>query len=175
MSCHLPVVRRHLPRIVLVADSLAGLDACTTPSSAGGGPQRLLPTPAAATQEDCQGHTRRFFYAGRRRRHYDDKQRGVLQSRHACPLASSAQLSGLAAGEMLLGIDTRPADGLVYAVGSNRRIYMLNPATGALTAKSTLGPAAGDDNPFTALPAGANYGVDFNPAADRLRPPAVAA
>jgi len=75
---------------------------------------------------------------------------------------------GLAQGENLLGIDRRPTDGLLYGVGSAGNIYQIDPSTGVATRKSTLRAAAGDDNAFTAL-AGTSFGVDFNPAADRLR------
>lgn len=76
--------------------------------------------------------------------------------------------SGLASGETLLGIDYRPVDGQLYGVGSSGKSYTVDPATGAATVKATLVAAAGDDNPFSAL-AGTDFGVDFNPAADRLR------
>ncbi len=59
-------------------------------------------------------------------------------------------------------------DGLLYGVGRLGNIYTLEPSTGVATLKLALKAAAGDDNPFTAL-AGSNFGVDFNPAADRLR------
>ena len=81
-------------------------------------------------------------------------------------LVGSVVVSGLASGETLLGIDQRPADGLLYGLGSGGRLYTLDPSTGVATLKSTLRPAAGDA--FTAL-AGAEFAVDFNPAADRLR------
>jgi Domain of unknown function (DUF4394) len=77
-------------------------------------------------------------------------------------------VSGLASGESLVGIDYRPADGQLYGVGSAGAIYTIDPSTGKATAKATLRAAAGDDDPFTAL-AGTDFGVDFNPAADRLR------
>ena len=75
---------------------------------------------------------------------------------------------GLAAGETLVGIDYRPADSLLYALASSGKVYTVDPSTGVATLKSTLKAAAGDDSPFTAL-AGTRFGVDFNPAADRLR------
>ena len=81
-------------------------------------------------------------------------------------LCTTAASTGMQAGETILGIDTRPADKMIYALGSSGRIYTLNPTTGALTMKSTLTPATGDA--FTAL-SGTNYGVDFNPVPDRLR------
>jgi hypothetical protein len=81
-------------------------------------------------------------------------------------LCTTGTVSGLAAGETILGIDTRPADGAVYALGSAGNVYTLDPATGAATKKSTLAPAMGDA--FTAL-SGTEFGVDFNPVPDRLR------
>lgn len=81
-------------------------------------------------------------------------------------LCTTTAITGLASGENVLGIDTRPADGAVYAVGSMGNIYTLNTSTGAATMKSKLAPAAGDA--FTAL-TGTEFGVDFNPVPDRLR------
>jgi hypothetical protein len=81
-------------------------------------------------------------------------------------LCTTTAITGLAANENILGIDTRPADGAVYAVTSAGKIYTLNTGTGAVTLKSTLAPAAGDA--FTGL-TGTEFGVDFNPVPDRLR------
>ena len=82
---------------------------------------------------------------------------------------STVQIVGMQAGENIVGIDYRPADGLLYGVGSTGRIYTLKPSPGAATLKSTLAADASDTTaPFTAL-SGAEFGVDFNPAADRLR------
>jgi hypothetical protein len=82
---------------------------------------------------------------------------------------SSVAVTGLQSGENLLGIDFRPADGQLYGVGSTGRLYTLNGTTGAATLKSTLAADAADTTlPFTAL-AGTDFGVDFNPVADRLR------
>jgi hypothetical protein len=83
-------------------------------------------------------------------------------------LVGTVNVSGLAAGETLLGIDIRPADGRLHALASSGTIYTIDPATGRATLLSTLRAASGDDNPFTAL-AGTSFAVDFNPAADRLR------
>jgi hypothetical protein len=82
---------------------------------------------------------------------------------------TNVAVTGLQAGENLLGIDFRPADGQLYGVGSSGRLYTLDGATGAATLKSTLAADATDTTlPFTAL-AGTSFGVDFNPVADRLR------
>jgi hypothetical protein len=75
---------------------------------------------------------------------------------------------GLLQGDTVAGIDFRPADGLLYALGSRGTIYTLDAATGRATLRSVLKAAAGDDAPFTRL-VGTQFGVDFNPVADRLR------
>jgi hypothetical protein len=61
---------------------------------------------------------------------------------------------------MLLGIDYRPADGLLYGVTSANNIYTIDPTTGAATLVSTL---------TVAFDGGPRSGVDFNPQSDRLR------
>lgn len=84
-------------------------------------------------------------------------------------IRTTVAVTGLQSGENLLGIDYRPADGLLYGAGSSGRIYTIDPATGAATLKATLSADATDTTaPFTAL-SGLEFGVDFNPAADRLR------
>ena len=85
----------------------------------------------------------------------------VISFNRAAPstLSTSGVVQGLALGESLIGIDTRPADGLVYAVSTTGRIFTLDPVSGALTSKAQLSVAL----------AGTQFGVDFNPVADRLR------
>ena len=61
---------------------------------------------------------------------------------------------------MVLGIDVRPADGMLYALGADGGVYTGDTKTGKATQKSKL---------ETMLPAGVKATVDFNPAADRLR------
>lgn len=76
-------------------------------------------------------------------------------------LLASRPIVGLQAGESLLGIDFRPAIGFLYGLGSNSRIYFINPQTGAASLIAFA--------PFTSTLSGASFGVDFNPAVDRLR------
>ena len=84
-------------------------------------------------------------------------------------IRSTVAVTGLQAGENLLGIDFRPADGQLYGVGSTGRLYTLNGGTGVATVKASLAADAADTTaPYTAL-AGTAFGVDFNPVADRLR------
>jgi len=60
----------------------------------------------------------------------------------------------------LRGIDVRPANGQLYAVGDDNVIYTIDPAT----ATATAGPKLS-----VALPGKGRAVVDFNPVADRLR------
>jgi hypothetical protein len=60
----------------------------------------------------------------------------------------------------VLGIDVRPADGMVYAVGADGGIYTVDLKTGKATLKSKLDVMLAEGSWAT---------VDFNPAADRLR------
>jgi Domain of unknown function (DUF4394)/Calx-beta domain len=85
------------------------------------------------------------------------------------PLANPAApavvgaVSGLAAGESLLGIDFRPSTGILYGFGSAGRLYAIDPATAAGTLVSTLAADAADTtSPFAGL-AGDELGLDFNP------------
>lgn len=60
----------------------------------------------------------------------------------------------------LLGIDYRPANGLLYGLSDTNNLYTIDPVTGTATFVSTL------DMSFEG---GSISGVDFNPVADRLR------
>jgi uncharacterized repeat protein (TIGR01451 family) len=73
---------------------------------------------------------------------------------------STVAVTGLQAGETLLGIDVRPATGGLYGVGSTSRLYLIDPSTGAAT-------AVGSPGSFTLV--GTFFGIDFNPVVDRLR------
>ena len=78
-------------------------------------------------------------------------------------------ITGLAAGEKLLGIDVRPKDGLLYAISSAGRILTIDPVTGAASAKVTLAADVADVTLPFSLISGTEFAVDFNPVADRLR------
>jgi hypothetical protein len=69
------------------------------------------------------------------------------------------KITGLPAGVSIVGIDFRPLNGQLYALGSNSGIYTLNTASGAAAAAGTLS---------TPL-AGSSLGFDFNPVVDRIR------
>ncbi|ACO48132.1 DUF4394 domain-containing protein [Deinococcus deserti] len=69
-------------------------------------------------------------------------------------------ITGLAPGERVLGIDFRPANGRLYALGSTSRIYTIDLASGAATPVGA---------PFTPVLEGTSFGFDFNPVVDRIR------
>lgn len=69
-------------------------------------------------------------------------------------------LTGLRAGETLLGIDYRVARGELYALGASGQLYRVD------VAKAQATPVgAGVALP----PGGAEWGFDFNPVVDRIR------
>lgn len=68
-------------------------------------------------------------------------------------------VTGLAGDTKLVGIDWRVQDKQVYGVGDAGGVYTLDTRTAAATKVSQL----------TVALSGTHFGVDFNPAADRLR------
>ena len=76
---------------------------------------------------------------------------------------TSGAIGGLAAGDVLTGIDLRPATNALYSVATNGTVYLLAKNNGdtGYTATS-VGNIA---NPITGL----GIGLDFNPVPDRLR------
>jgi len=73
---------------------------------------------------------------------------------------SSVAITGLQAGEVLLGIDFRPAApfGRLYGLGSAGSLYQVNTVTGAAT------PVGAGGLPISTFIA---YGTDFNPVRQR--------
>ena len=68
-------------------------------------------------------------------------------------------VNGLQGDTRLVGIDFRVQDGLLYGVGDAGGVYTL----------STVNAAATLVNRLSVPLSGTTFGVDFNPAADRLR------
>jgi len=79
----------------------------------------------------------------------------------ASPTPVAKAITGLQAGESILGIDFRPVNGQLYGLGSSSRLYTINAASGAATA---VGTAA-----FATALSGTSFGFDFNPTVDRIR------
>ncbi|MFD1469533.1 DUF4394 domain-containing protein [Hymenobacter caeli] len=90
----------------------------------------------------------------------------------AVPTSSGAVgvlVTGVTLGQTLVGMDYRPNTGTLYALGydpsltaANAQLYVLNPATGAVTAVG----AATTLNLGTTI---TRIGFDFNPTVDRIR------
>ena len=75
-------------------------------------------------------------------------------------ITKTVAVTGLATGETLLGIDFRPATGVLYGLGSTSRLYSINDDTGVATPVGSAGA-------FTLN--GTSFGFDFNPTVDRIR------
>lgn len=73
---------------------------------------------------------------------------------------SNTIIKGLRDGEMVLAIDIRPANRVLYGVTNMNLIYSINPTTGVATAIS--------QTPFTPGINGNTVGFDFNPRFDRI-------
>lgn len=72
----------------------------------------------------------------------------------------SKPITGTVTGEMIVGIDFRPSNGQLYALGNSSRIYTINTANGMATMVGAQ---------FTTLLKGTDFGFDFNPLVDRIR------
>lgn len=80
-------------------------------------------------------------------------------------ISSSMPLSGITAGQVVEGLDFRPATGQLYALGYNAtngqtQLYTINTATGVATSVAPAIPLAVGMS---------NLSVDFNPTVDRIR------
>ena len=75
-------------------------------------------------------------------------------------VVSQKPLQGLAAGEVILGMDYRVARGVLYALGSSGHLYTVDTAQARLQRVSA--------QPLN-VSADRAYGVDFNPVVDRIR------
>ena len=78
------------------------------------------------------------------------------------PMAvSKVKITGLQKKETILGLDVRPLNGQLYALGSTSRLYVINRDTGVATAVSPT--------PLNPAVAGNAVAFDFNPTVDRIR------
>jgi hypothetical protein len=69
----------------------------------------------------------------------------------------SLAVTGLAAGDALAGIDTRPSNGVLYGFGQSGGLYTINTTTGAASLVTNV-PNSGP-----------GFGFSFNPVPDALR------
>jgi hypothetical protein len=85
----------------------------------------------------------------------------IFNPASATPTFVTKAITGIQAGESILGIDMRPANGQLYALGSTSRIYTINASSGAAAMVGT--------GPLTTLIPATAVGFDFNPVPDRIR------
>ncbi len=90
-----------------------------------------------------------------------------IRSSAPATIEGTLTVTGLRAGELLVGIDFRPATRELYALGiidggatDDPALYVIDPNTGAATRVG--GPAA-------PIAGGTTWGFDFNPVVDRIR------
>ena len=89
----------------------------------------------------------------------DDQRLICFNERNPGDARNLGFVSGLMGDTKLIGIDFRVQDRLMYGVGDKGGVYRIDTRNAAATKVSQL----------TATLAGTSFGVDFNPAADRLR------
>jgi hypothetical protein len=85
----------------------------------------------------------------------------TFQSDNVTNVAPSHPITGLPGGEGIVGLDVRPLNGQLYALGKTSRVYVINPRTGAARQVGAT--------PFIPALAGTSFGFDFNPTVDRIR------
>lgn len=89
-------------------------------------------------------------------------------------IQASVRITGLQSRESVIGIDRRPANGLLYAVGRSRSgasLYTVDTTSGHATFVATLvsAPTATNPNRTPIVLDGGEFGFDVNPAADAIR------
>jgi Domain of unknown function (DUF4394) len=85
----------------------------------------------------------------------------TFQSDNVTNVEPSHAITGLPGGENIVGLDVRPLDGQLYALGKTSRLYVINPRTGAARQVGAT--------PLIPALAGTSFGFDFNPTSDRIR------
>jgi hypothetical protein len=93
------------------------------------------------------------------------------------PTYVPSSITGVTAGQMLVGIDYRPANGLLYGLGYNSatgdtQLYTIVPGASGVASVATPVNATPITLPLGQAgnsPSSKRIGFDFNPAADRIR------
>jgi hypothetical protein len=113
----------------------------------------------AATAATAVGPTNEGWAAGSGQRAFGISSDGTLMA----TFTTVRVVTGLSGDTALIGIDFRVQDGLMYGVGNYGGIYTITtpPATPDVVVKKV--------SQLSVALYGTRFGVDFNPAADRLR------
>jgi hypothetical protein len=83
-----------------------------------------------------------------------------FDANRASTILTRAAVTNLNAGERILGIDFRPANNLLYGLGSSGQLYIIDARTAVA---SRVGA------PLGTVLSGTEFGFDFNPTVDRIR------
>jgi hypothetical protein len=94
-----------------------------------------------------------------------DQQIVCFREERAGKFRVTVPISGLQTDTKIVGIDFRPANGLLYGLGDAAGVYTIDPATGVASNRVQLV----DANKVPIVLSGTSFGVDFNPTVDRLR------
>src|SRR4051794_30919620 len=90
----------------------------------------------------------------------EDNQLVLFRSDAPGNIQYSVPVSGLPAGEKIVGLDRRTGTGALYALGATSRIYRVDLGSGQALAVG---------NPFTPALSGGMFGFSANPVGDNLR------
>lgn len=87
---------------------------------------------------------------------------------------TTTAITGVVAGDSLVGIDYRPQNGALYGLGLNSaanslQLYGISGRTGTATPIGTSFALSDATGTLITIAAGTNFGLDFNPVVDRLR------
>ena len=143
-----------------------GNDSATAPTDASSAPTGSVITGSSPVRPGPQGPVIYGLTA--------DNTLITFDAGHPNQVASETAITGLQAGERIVGIDFRPSDlngdaigdvGKLYGVGSTSRVYLIDPQTGQA---SSGRPLVTETGAAVAL-SGTSFGVGFNPVPDRLR------
>lgn len=101
----------------------------------------------------------------------------AIHSTFASGTFTPATLTGVVTGESLVAIDRRPQNGMLYAIGvdaaaNTMTLYAVHPSTSVvvpLSASAVSFVDGGGGAVDLPDPATTSYGMDFNPAVDRVR------
>ncbi|MFD0261091.1 DUF4394 domain-containing protein [Kitasatospora indigofera] len=119
----------------------------------------VVPAHAAVTPEPAQPSNGKVWENLRSIGLTDDQRLVAFPVLHPDRAWTIGKVDGLQGDTRLVGIDYRVQNGMLYGVGDQGGIYTIDDTTGCATKVSQLSVAL----------QGTYFGVDFNPAANRLR------
>ena len=94
----------------------------------------------------------------------DDNNSIVSVLTSASTAGVAVPVTGLAAGEDLVGIDFRSGTGEIYAIGTTNNVYTLNQTTFAASLVGNFADGINDDPAGPGALSGSQFAFDFNPA-----------